>query len=98
MTNRELYEIFKEEDVEFIKLCRLRRTGDITRLNGHDSARKVVMSQRGGSRPKGRPKLRWQDHVAEDAKRAGCRNWKRTAHNREDWRILLKEAKAHPGL
>jgi hypothetical protein len=55
------------------------------------------MSQPGGSRPKGRPKLRWKDQVAEDAPRAGCRNWKRTAHNREDWRKLLKEAKTHPG-
>jgi hypothetical protein len=58
----------------------------------------VLMSQPGGSKPWGRPKLSWQDQVAEDAARAGCRNWKRTAHDREDWRKLLKEAKAHPGL
>jgi hypothetical protein len=39
-----------------------------------------------------------EDQVAEDAATAGCRNWKRTALNREDWRKLLKEAKAHPRL
>jgi hypothetical protein len=44
------------------------------------------------------PKLRWKDQVAEDAARAGCRKWKRTTHIREDWRKLLKEDKAHPGL
>jgi hypothetical protein len=68
------------------------------RLNDNDPARKVLMSQPGGRRPKGRPKLSWEDQVAEDAVRAGGRNWKTSAHNREDWRKLLKEAKAHPGL
>jgi hypothetical protein len=72
--------------------------GHVMRLNDNDPAEKVLMSQPGGSRPKGRPKLRWEDQMAEDAARAGCRNWKRTAHNREDWRKLLKEAKTHPGL
>ena len=53
------------------------------RLNDNDPAKKVLMSQ-----PRGRPKLRWQDQVAEDAATAGCRNWKRTARNREEWRKL----------
>ena len=56
------------------------------------------MFQPGGSRPRGKPKLRWEDQVEEDAARTGCRNWKRTAHIREEWQKLLKEAKAHPGL
>jgi hypothetical protein len=55
-------------------------------LNDNDPAKKVLTFQPGGSRPRGGPKLRWQDQVAEDAARAGCRNWKRTAHNREEWR------------
>ena len=97
-TNRALYELFKEEVVKFIKLSRLRWAGHIMRLNDNDPARKVLMCQPGGSRPRGRPKLRWKDHVAGDAARAGCRKWKRTAHKREDWRKLLKEAKVHPGL
>jgi hypothetical protein len=74
--------------VKFIKLSRLRWTGHIMRLNENETARKVFMSQPGGSRPRGRPKLKWEDQVAEDAARAGCRNWKRTTHNREDWRKL----------
>jgi hypothetical protein len=31
------------------------------RVNDNDPARKVLTSQPGGSRPRGRPKLRWQD-------------------------------------
>jgi hypothetical protein len=84
--------------VEFIKLSRLRCAGHVMRLNDNDPTKKVLMSQPGGSRPRGRPKLRWEDQVAEDATIAGRRNWKRTAHNREEWRKILKEDKAHPGL
>jgi hypothetical protein len=84
--------------VKFIKLSRLRLAGHVMRLNDNDPATKVFISQPGRSRPRGRPKLGWEDQVQEDAARAGCKNWKRTAHNREDWRKLLKEAKAHPGL
>jgi hypothetical protein len=84
--------------VTFIKLSRLRWAGHVMRLNDNDPAKKVLTSQPGGRRPRGKPKLRWQDQVAEDAARAGCRNWKSTAHNREEWREILKEAKAHPGL
>jgi hypothetical protein len=98
-TNRKLYELFKEEDVvKFIKLSRLRWAGNVMRLNDNGPTKKVLMSQPGESRTRGRPKLRWEDLVTEDAARAGWRNWKRTAHIREDWQKLLKEAKAHPGL
>jgi hypothetical protein len=74
------------------------RTYSIMSLSDNDPDRKMLMSLPGGSRPKGRPKLRRKDQVTEDAARAGCRNWKRTVQNREDWRKLLMEAKAHPGL
>ena len=57
-------------------------------VNDSNPAKKVLTSRPGGSRPRGRPKLRWQDQVAEDAATAGCRNWKRTARNREEWRKL----------
>ena len=58
-TNRELCELFKgEEVVEFIKLSRLRCAGLVMRLSDNDPAKKVIMFQTGGSRPRGRPKLR----------------------------------------
>jgi hypothetical protein len=47
-TNKELYELFKEEEVvKFIKLSRLRWAGHVMGLNDNDSARKVLMSQPG---------------------------------------------------
>jgi hypothetical protein len=52
----------------------------------------------GRKRPRGRPRLRWEDGVKDDAAKVGCRNWTVVALNREGWRKLLWEAEAHPGM
>jgi hypothetical protein len=39
-------------------------------------------------RRKGRPRMRWLDDVESDLK----------VRNREQWRLVVEEAKAHPGL
>jgi hypothetical protein len=48
-------------------------------------------------RRKGRPKLRWLDDVESDLKKMKVKGWKEKM-NREQWRLVVKEAKAHPGL
>jgi hypothetical protein len=47
---------------------------------------------------RGRPKMRWLDDVSMDLKKMGLNEWKDRARNREDWRHIVEEAKAHPGL
>ena len=85
--------------VKFCKLSRLRQAGYVIRQDDDDDlSRRVLLSEPEGKRPKGRPRLRWEDGVEEDVARLGCRNWKVVALNREGWRKLLKEAEAHPGL
>jgi hypothetical protein len=44
---------------------------------------------------KGKPRLRWLNDVESDLKVKGC---KEKMRNREQWRLVVKEAKAHPGL
>ena len=58
----------------------------------------MLVTGPGGQRPRGTPKLRWEEGIEEDAARVGFRNWKKTETNREEWRNLLKEDLAHPGL
>ena len=84
--------------VKFCQLSRLRWAGHVTRQDDDDLSRRVLLSELGGKRPRGRPRLPWEDGVKEDAAKLGCRNWTVVALNREGWRKLLKEAEAHPGL
>ena len=51
------------------------------------------------TRPVGRPRTRWADVVQRDAlELLGTRVWRRTVANRDEWRRLMREAKARKGL
>jgi hypothetical protein len=47
---------------------------------------------------KGRPRMKWLEEVENDLKRMKVKGWKDKMRNREQWRLLVKKAKAHPGL
>jgi len=76
----------------------LRWAGHVARQGEHDLSRRVLLSEPGGKRPRGRPRLRWEDGVKEAAAKLEFRNWTVVALNPEGRRKLLKEAGAHPGL
>jgi hypothetical protein len=49
-------------------------------------------------RSKGRPRMRWLDDVESDLKKMKVKGWKEKMRNREQWRLVVEEAKAQPGL
>ena len=50
-------------------------------------------------RPVGRPRTRWTDLVQRDARQLlGIRGWRSKAANRDEWRCLMREAKARKEL
>jgi hypothetical protein len=42
--------------------------------------------------------MRWLDDVSMDLRKMGVSRWRDRARNREAWRRVVEEAKAHPGL
>ena len=51
------------------------------------------------TRPVGRPRTRWVDVVQRDALQLlGIKGLRRRAENRDEWRHLMREVKAHNGL
>ena len=56
---------------------------------------KIMQTELGGTRTVGRPKNRWMDVVERDVRQLmRVRNWRRMAMDGQEWRGLLREAKA----
>ena len=94
----ELEAIIKGENiVRFIKCQIIRWLGHIERM--HDtSIPKKMYGKLYATRRRGRPKMRWLDDVSTDLRKMGISEWRDRPMDREAWRRILKEAKAHHGL
>jgi hypothetical protein len=44
------------------------------------------------TRPRGRPRNRWQDEVREEGKIVGGEEWQENIYDREEWKKLLRMA------
>jgi hypothetical protein len=60
--------------------------------------KKVFKGKPGGRRLRGRPRKRWLDDVEEDLRKMGVRRWRSRVENREEWDVIVSEAKALHGL
>ena len=60
---------------------------------------KKILNGNFTTRPVGRSRIRWVDVVQRDALQLlGIKGWRRRAENRDEWRRLMREAKARKGL
>ena len=82
----------------YIKINRLKWAGHVIRMEEHSPTRRVLVAVVEGRRQRGRPKLRWENGVMEDARKLGERNWRNAARNRDSWQKLLKKTLAQKGL
>jgi hypothetical protein len=58
----------------------------------------VILYDTHATRRRGRPKTRWLDDVSADLRKMGVNEWRGRARDRDFWRRIGMEAKAHPGL
>jgi hypothetical protein len=49
-------------------------------------------------KPGKRPRKRWLDDVMGDLAVMGIKGWREMTRKKEVWRLIVEEAKAHPGL
>jgi hypothetical protein len=47
------------------------------------------------TRPRGRPRNRWQDKVRENGRMVGVGVWQEKVYNREEWKKLLRTTRNH---
>jgi hypothetical protein len=85
--------------VEDIKIRRLEWAGHIITMEEERVPKMVLNGNFHTTRPVGRPRTRWADVVQRDAfQLLGTRGRRRRAANRDEWRRLMREAKARKGL
>ena len=73
-----------------INSSRLRWAGHVARMKENELPKKILCTNPGGQRERGRPKSRWIDGVEEDTRKLGCRNWLTAVQDKSRWRHLLE--------
>ncbi|XP_055386957.1 uncharacterized protein LOC129615662 [Condylostylus longicornis] len=92
-------EPYKNEDiVRFIKSQRLRWLGHLNRMDESRAPKRIFEARPLFQRNIGRPRLKWKDDVAEDFRKMNITNWQQLTTDREGWRRIVNQARAHIGL
>ena len=87
--------IIKYTIVETIRLHRLLWFGHVQRMEENRIPKRVLCMNLETTRPRGRPRNRWQDEVREDGIMVGGEEWQEKVYYREEWKKLLRMARNH---
>jgi hypothetical protein len=60
--------------------------------------KKIFIQELEGTRRRGRPRKGWREEVKRDLQVLGVRRWRELVIDREKWRGIVRQAKAHSGL
>jgi hypothetical protein len=98
-SNQELEEILRGEDiVKFVKSQWLAWLGHVERMGEVRMSRKLLHGKMEGRRRHGRPRKRSLQDLEEDMRVMQVGRWWEKVQSKEEWRRIVREAKAHPGL
>jgi len=98
-TNEELDELIKRKNIiRFIKSQRLKWLGHVERMPNEREVTRISKLKPLASRPKGRPKNRWEDDVRMHLQEMKIKNWKRSVLDRDSWRAIVEWTKTDKEL
>ena len=98
-TNRELEELNKGENiVKWIKGQSISSLGHLERREEDRIPKKIFTQELEGTRKRGRPRKRWREEVERDLQVLEVRRWRALVIDRDKWRGIVRQAKAHSGL
>jgi len=69
--------------------------GHVERMPDERVVKSIYKWKPHATRPKGRPRLRWDDDVRDDLRKMGVNNWKQKAQERKPWRGIIEQTKTH---
>jgi hypothetical protein len=85
-------QLLKATITDTIRLHRLHWFGHVQRMEENRIPKRVSYMNLESTRPRGRPRNRWQDEVREDGRMVGGEEWLEKLYNREEWKKLLRMA------
>jgi hypothetical protein len=59
---------------------------------------KIFIQELEGPRRRGRPRKGWREEVEKDLQVLGVKRWRELVIDRDKWRGIFRQAKAHSGL
>jgi hypothetical protein len=82
-----------EDIVGFVKAQRLRWFGHVQRRDTQHILRKTLNWRPVEGRPRGRPRIRWEDQIHEDIRRIGIEDWRIKIQDRKNWEKNIRAAR-----
>jgi hypothetical protein len=84
--------------VRHTKSLRLSWLGHVERMESERTPKCLLNGELFGVCRSGSPRKRWLQDANDDLRQMSIGKWKEKAQERNTWRLIVKEAKAHQGL
>jgi len=98
-TNRELEVLNKGENiVKWIKGQRISWLGHLEKMEEDRMPKKIFTQELERTRRRGRHRKGWREEIEKDLRVLVVRRWRELVIDREKWKGIVRQAKAHSGL